>query len=567
MATWKSFTVKDAVNHITDHRMVLPVIQRRLVWDEEQMEKLFDTLLRQDSFGGIMVIEEEKGEKPMFECRYFSVDGTNVASLSTMTPWSAATQIVIDGQQRLQSFYIGLRGHLNGKQLCINLGTDAAKLEFELRFTAEPEKLPKESRDDNGAVSPKVWLTVPALYERLLSTNNDRPVARKIIADEAIADDELKERIAENVRAFFMAIFNDPTVGISKVTIISELGPARNKQRIVELFRRLNDGGTRLSSFDLMASVLKSYDWKMEGFLDEMLARYGELSIGQDELIKLIFILQDKSAKEVSDIEVADAEFAIGNRERIGAALDAMATFLRYAGLFEWFRVPGRSVIPLYCIAYHFFHKSADPDAIRAALHQFDVKSGDFRAIKRWLIFSILCGVFRSRGAGWVAYKTGLHAICAVLREQKGQEFPCATLFQLYRDRLHFFTDEITEQTLGIFDQQFLFYLLYDGTRVVRQQDVDHIHPKSVLAQIGVSEDRINSLPNFQLIDMSTNRGVKNASELQDWIAGHVTERKVYLTRHLIPQDEALWVSAEFDRFYEARQRLVIDKLHAIVAT
>lgn len=86
MATWKSFTVKDAVNHITDHRMVLPVIQRRLVWDEEQMEKLFDTLLRQDSFGGIMVIEEEKGEKPMFECRYFSVDGTNVSSLSTMTP-------------------------------------------------------------------------------------------------------------------------------------------------------------------------------------------------------------------------------------------------------------------------------------------------------------------------------------------------------------------------------------------------------------------------------------------------------------------------------------------------
>jgi hypothetical protein len=567
MATWESFTVENAINHITDHRMVLPVIQRRLVWSEEQMEKLFDTLLRQDSFGGIMVIEEEKGQKPMFECRYFSIDGKNVSSISTVTPWPAATQVVIDGQQRLQTFYIGLRGQLNGRQLYINLGTDAEKLEFELQFATERRQLPEKSPDDNGVPTRNIWFTVPALYERLTSTNNDRPVARMIIAEEAVVDEALKDRIEENVRSFFMAIFNNRTVGISKVTVIpDELGPARNKQRIVELFQRLNDGGTKLSSFDLMASVLKSYDWRMEGFLDEVLASYGELSLGQDELIKLIFILQDKSAKEVSDIEDADAQFAIGNRERIRAALDAMAAFLRNAGLFEWFRLPGRSVIPLYCIAYHFFHKSSNPEAIRSALNQFDVKSGDFRAMKRWLVFSILCGVFRSRGAGWVAYKTGLYALSAQLCKHKGQEFPCTELFQIYRGRLRFFEDEITDQMLGKFDQQFLFYLLYDGTRVVRQQDVDHIHPKSLLSQRGVSEERINSLPNFQLIDTKTNRGVKNGSELRDWIEGHVTERKVYLARHLIPLDEALWHSAQFDRFYEARQKLVIDKLHAIVA-
>ena len=170
-----------------------------------------------------------------------------------MDPWSAATQVVIDGQQRLQTFYIGLRGHFNGRRLCINLGTNAEKLEFELRFATEAALLPKESRDDKNVPMRTFRVTVPSLYERLTNTNGDRSVARRIIADEAVVDEDLKRRIEENVRAFYMAIFTADTVGISKVMVIPELGSARNKQRIVELFRRLNDGGTKLSSFDLMA--------------------------------------------------------------------------------------------------------------------------------------------------------------------------------------------------------------------------------------------------------------------------------------------------------------------------
>jgi uncharacterized protein with ParB-like and HNH nuclease domain len=62
MATWKTYRISDAVRDINEGKFVLPVIQRYLVWDEEKMELLFDTLLKGDSFGGIMVIEEEKGE-------------------------------------------------------------------------------------------------------------------------------------------------------------------------------------------------------------------------------------------------------------------------------------------------------------------------------------------------------------------------------------------------------------------------------------------------------------------------------------------------------------------------
>jgi uncharacterized protein with ParB-like and HNH nuclease domain len=74
MANWDAITVKAAVTRIRDESLVLPVIQRRLIWDEDKMELLFDTLLRSNSFGGIMSIEEERDAQPIFAFREFTVD-------------------------------------------------------------------------------------------------------------------------------------------------------------------------------------------------------------------------------------------------------------------------------------------------------------------------------------------------------------------------------------------------------------------------------------------------------------------------------------------------------------
>lgn len=94
-----------------DGGIVLPVIQRRLVWDEEQMLKLFDSLFVQNSFGSIICVEEQSEEEPLFSCRPFTKDGSTTNS--TNPPQVARTRMfVIDGQQRLQSFYIGLWGNI-----------------------------------------------------------------------------------------------------------------------------------------------------------------------------------------------------------------------------------------------------------------------------------------------------------------------------------------------------------------------------------------------------------------------------------------------------------------------
>ena len=62
MANWKTYRISDVVNEIEEGKYVLPVIQRSLVWTEEKMELLFDTVLKGDSFSGVIAIKEEKGK-------------------------------------------------------------------------------------------------------------------------------------------------------------------------------------------------------------------------------------------------------------------------------------------------------------------------------------------------------------------------------------------------------------------------------------------------------------------------------------------------------------------------
>ena len=61
MAGWDTKTVDEVVTKIRSKKFVLPVIQRRLVWKEDAMTKLFDTLLKGYSFGAVIVLKERAG--------------------------------------------------------------------------------------------------------------------------------------------------------------------------------------------------------------------------------------------------------------------------------------------------------------------------------------------------------------------------------------------------------------------------------------------------------------------------------------------------------------------------
>ncbi len=562
MAIWKTYRIADAVTEIGEEKFVLPVIQRSLVWTEEKMELLFDTLLKGDSFGGVMVIEEEKESKPLFNYRPFTRDG-NFISSRQIDQLSQQQLFVIDGQQRLQSFYIGLKGSINGKVLYFDLYSDF-NMEYEFKFENDAAKLPKQSKENaDRSVPEHLWYPVKGLLEKLKNTGRYKQVIRELIDQFGITDDNRKDHVEENVLSFYENVLNSETLGISKVVINKTLPELDNRQRIVELFRRLNDGGTRLSSFDLVASILKGFSWEMEGFLQEMLEKYQDIGLSQDNLIKLIFLLQDNYNKEMASIEGSDADFAIKNRERIKATIKAVKDFLECSKTLDYYKDGNRSFIPLFFIAYHLFHKQIDDDRVAHYFDNYDAGNGDFPLMKRWLYHSLINGVFRSKGAGWIPYKTGIRKILEAIKYHKNKAFPIDELFQVYFNHPITFTKSYTSDNLEQLDSAFVYYLMYDRGRTIRTNDIDHIMPKSILEGKSYDLAKINSIKNFQLLDYGTNRGTKNGKPFAEWVNNpdYVKDKAAFVALHLIPTDESLWPEDRFEDFASERTKLILGKL------
>ncbi|MGV9206035.1 MAG: GmrSD restriction endonuclease domain-containing protein [Promethearchaeia archaeon] len=563
MAIWKSYRITEAITEIDNNKFVLPVIQRRLVWDEEKMELLFDTLLKGDSFGGIMVIEEEKGTKPLFNYRYFTKDGSLLQSREIHT-LNQQQFFVIDGQQRLQSFYIGLKGTIHGKAMYFDLFSDYNS-QFEFKFERSESNLPQKS-NYNGErnLQEHFWYLACDLHQRLKDTNDEDQVADEIIFSKQIKDETQKTHIRKNVKAFYKNIITAESLGISKVIVNKSLDEVDNKQRIVELFRRLNDGGTKLSPFDLVASILKGFEWQMESFLEETLENYEEIGLTQDNLIKLIFLLQDNYNKEMASIEAKDAEFAIKNKERIKNTLKSLKDFLKSSELYNYYKAGNRSFIPLFFIAYHVFHRDISTKEIATYFDNFDAANEDFPQMKRWIYNSLLNGVFRSRGAGWIPYKTGIKKILQVMKKHKNDVFPTGELFKTYKNHPLTFTTNYKADNLDNLERSFLFYLIYNRNEIIRKQDIDHVMPKSILEDKGHELEKINSVNNFQLLDSGTNRGLKNGKPFKDWINNYVADKDSYIERHLIPVDESVWSEDSFESFLEKRAERILNKLKQI---
>lgn len=563
MAQWKALSVKEAIIKIKDGEIVLPVIQRRLVWEEDKMELLFDSLLKGNSFGSIICIEEEKNSKPLFAYRDFTQDGNPVASHEVnellKTQW-----FIIDGQQRLQSFYIGLTGTINSKRLYFDLLSDGDNMEYEFKFAENEDKLPKSNNE--RSISECRWYSVNDLFQRLSSTSKARQISKEIVKKFNIEDTNKIETVENNVQDFFEAIFANDCIGLSTVCIDTDKNLTENRQRIVELFRRLNDGGTKLSSYDLVASMLKGFDYKMEAFLDDVVSENEDIKIDQDSLIKLLLILNDKPSKGMADLTAEDAEFAISKSDRIRETLKAVKIFLRASKNYEWFH-NNRSTIPLYFLAYHIFYSDIDTAKLQNLFDQFDTKDDNYRNMANWLYVSLLNKVF-SRGCGWIPDKTGIRKIHEVMKRNKGKEFPTNSLFDVYRSHPLYFTSKIDNNRVHLFDRDYVLYLIYDGQAKIRNEDIDHVHPRSLL-QGRFDDWKINNVVNYQLLDSKTNRGEKNGKELSTWINKHIKSENVenYLRRHFIPENHNLWESENFEQFFEKREQMLADKINQYLIT
>ena len=133
-------SVSTLLDGIEKGRIVLPAIQRDFVWSADRIEKLFDSLFRGYPIGVVLLWDTTEA----IQYRTFAAHHTRGARPSYEVNDSETVQLVLDGQQRLTSLYIALRGSLDGQRLHFDVlsgrsSDDASEEKFSFRFMTPDE--------------------------------------------------------------------------------------------------------------------------------------------------------------------------------------------------------------------------------------------------------------------------------------------------------------------------------------------------------------------------------------------------------------------------------------------
>lgn len=108
-------TIKEAIENIDKNIYLLPAIQRKFVWSPEQIESLFDSIMRKYPINSLMLWQITSDEIKN-NYRFYSFLRKYKQRFGEMNEYYNSMGrtdnffAVIDGQQRLNSLYIGLKG-------------------------------------------------------------------------------------------------------------------------------------------------------------------------------------------------------------------------------------------------------------------------------------------------------------------------------------------------------------------------------------------------------------------------------------------------------------------------
>ena len=120
----------------------LPNIQRPFVWTEEQICRLFDSILREYPISTLLVW---KTKSTIRRRKFIDNYRDGIRLTDFYVPEDDRKKcLVLDGQQRLQSLYIGLCGSYGGRELCFNIlsGDVAAPDDVKFKFSfLDPAKV------------------------------------------------------------------------------------------------------------------------------------------------------------------------------------------------------------------------------------------------------------------------------------------------------------------------------------------------------------------------------------------------------------------------------------------
>ena len=576
-------TIRGTLRRIERNEYVLPAIQREFVWSPDQICALFDSLLQGYPFGEFLfwqIDAEHSAEYRYygFVLDYHQRDNPHCPE-AHIVPGRPITA-VLDGQQRLTAFNIGLRGSMAVKRpykwwsspdafprriLALDLLASSEPDEEGNRYTFEFIEEARVGRSDG-----RLWFRVSDILAM-----QSGPAMLKWLTERKLNDEELNLAF-ERLDRLYQAVHSDQTVCYYEET-------NQDIEHVLNIFIRRNSGGTVLSYSDLLLSIATS-QWEeldarkeVHQLVDDLNRIGPGLGLTKDFVLKAGLMLTDIASVGFQVRKFTHANMAVLERNwsRISSAL--VETVQLVAG-FGFDSVSIRANSALLPIAYYIYQQGAPPD--------FDVHSrfqDDRQAIRGWLIRSIL----KASGIWGSGLDTLLTALRDVLRSGYNGKFPAAELRYVMAQRgkgLDFEQEEVEDLADMAFSDRRIFALLTLLSPSIDLRThhfhIDHIFPKgrftrSRLRKAGVVDEHhesfvgcANRIGNLQLLEGMPNVE-KGAKMPADWLVEHFPEKQAQQHyREMYFLGEIPRQMTDFLVFYMARrerlQRRIADIINSV---
>ncbi len=362
MGVFLDKSIKDVVDEL-NVRYFLPDIQREYVWlkkaDEKKIEQLFDSILRGYPIGSFLFwklqkediakSDEQDSDKLNFQLYQF------ITNYDERKPHNEKIRIeqikrddlsiVLDGQQRLTSLYIGLKGTrtlkkknarndnpnaYEEKRLYLNLkyqpNMDNPEDNYQFEFHAKTPENDKEH----------FWFKVGDILE-LKSVVN-------YVREHNLGDEE-----SELLETLNKAFHDKQLISFFEET-------EKNLNKVLNIFIRVNSGGVKLSHSDLLMSILTaSFSSDIREKMNELvdtLKDKGFSNMGQDQVLKTCLLLIGKDTTfELKNFNKKNIKEIEENWEKITESIYNAAKLLENFGYASYL---GSAYI-LSSLAYFYF--------------------------------------------------------------------------------------------------------------------------------------------------------------------------------------------------------------------
>ncbi len=550
MQKYENTTISKIMEEI-NIKYFLPDIQRPYVWTPEQIYALYDSIMRGYPISTFLFWEAPANIIDTLTPRYEFLTANKKEYIDKVNTdmKKEIYSLVLDGQQRLTSLFLTLKGNfvIKNKLMDLYLNILSGQDEdengnlFEFKFFNVELKLGNIFNDN------KIWIKVKHIYSYTVDFDLEDFISEYIKNNTNFELTNVQKRTSRKLWSNL------------KYHELINYYPEReaSMDKVLDIFIRTNAGGTKLSKSDLLFSTIKR-NWSnaREEFktLINNINRNDKYNFNHDFVLKTCLVLFSNSQNDI--------KYSVGNinPQLIKNIENEWTNIVKSITIIvdlidNKYRLSSNKVISSYNALIpliYFVYKNK----------LLTIDNDNSILMKKWLIKILLNGIFGGQA------DTMLYISKNGIDKSEEKIFPFYEINKSIVNSKKSFNsiNDILENPKLKYNSSDSFLILsllytdinfnasYNGN--LPQQD--HIFSQSWLRNNGKDELLINSIFNIQFLDAYSNQS-KNDTDIINWLNQITPEDK---QKHFIPLGE--WNLDNFEEFLVKRKNLFKERLESL---